>query len=116
MFDIRKSNQSLCIMSGAHSNVIHCLDWSKKHPLIVASGSIDNDIKIWSVSTNHRDIEERLRIKHVSGISDLKWHKMNKDLLSVTSLNRDSSVTIFDINHPYRPRTIIKGYLEYTIL
>ena len=30
-------------------------------------------------------------------------------MVSVASLNRDVSVTTYDINYPYRPQTIIKG-------
>jgi WD40 repeat protein len=47
-------------------NLISCLAWSKKLPNIVASGSTEKEIKIWSISASN-DIDERLRMSHVDG-------------------------------------------------
>ncbi|CAD8144516.1 unnamed protein product [Paramecium pentaurelia] len=112
-FDIRKQQENVTEINlrgrkqDPFTNLIICLDWTKDN--VLASGSNDKEIKILQVE-NHTDIKEKEVIQHIDGSSHIKWHVQNNSLLSVSSLNRDISVTTYDIRTPFRPMHIIKGH------
>ncbi|CAD8059481.1 unnamed protein product [Paramecium sonneborni] len=112
-FDIRKQQDVVTEINlkgrkqDPFTNLIICLDWTKDN--VLASGSNDKEIKILQVE-NHTDIKEKGIIQHIDGSSHIKWHVQNNSLLSVSSLNRDISVTTYDIRTPFRPMHIVKGH------
>jgi hypothetical protein len=61
LYDIRNPWKYIYQKGGAHKS-LYCLDWNRKFPNTVVSGTTEKELKVWTLNSNHTEMEERLRI------------------------------------------------------
>ncbi|KAI8871137.1 hypothetical protein GQ42DRAFT_7276 [Ramicandelaber brevisporus] len=105
-------------ISGAHSRAISGLDWNNHHPMIIASCSIDQLVKVWDIrntsapanvmrpSTRFSSIssaitqQQHQQYQHHSTANAVSFHPTNPNHLAYTQSN---SLIVTDWRHSRRP-------------
>ena len=67
----------------AHTRVISDLDWSYTNPYYFATSSVDTYIFLWDIRDSRRPA---LSLSAVAGASQVKWNKVNGDVLGTHEL------------------------------
>jgi WD40 repeat protein len=107
--DICSWAEASCIPQGslkAHTRVIGDLDWSPDDPNFLATCSVDTYTYIWDV----RDYRKpNISLQAVAGASQVKWNKVNANLLATT---HDGDIRIWDHRKGTSPVQYIAGHLS----
>ncbi|ELT94839.1 hypothetical protein CAPTEDRAFT_124558 [Capitella teleta] len=90
----------------AHTRVISDMDWSPKEPTIIATCSVDTYTFLWDT----RDVRKpSVALQAVAGASQVKWNKVNSNLLATT---HDGDIRIWDPRKGTSPVQYIAAHLS----
>lgn len=82
-------------MSGSHEDSVMTLSWNREYRQALASGSADNTIKIWDVTTQACS---HTFTHHSDKVQSVSWHPAEAWLLATGSF--DKSVSVMDCRAP----------------
>jgi len=106
-----RRNVSKCITSNtsAHRLAILTMDFNQMKPNILATGSIDKQVKIWDI--NHME-KELYRIKYLSGVGFVKWKPKEENNIFVSSYSGDNSLSVYDSRKIHYPLELLRGHKD----
>ncbi|XP_064640221.1 GATOR2 complex protein WDR59-like isoform X2 [Lineus longissimus] len=90
----------------AHTRVISDLDWSPHDPNMLATCSVDTFSFLWDVRDTRKP---SLSLQAVAGVSQVKWNKVNSNLIATT---HDGDIRIWDPRRGTSPVQYIAGHLS----
>ncbi|XP_074645024.1 GATOR2 complex protein WDR59-like isoform X3 [Tubulanus polymorphus] len=90
----------------SHTRVISDLDWSPFDPNILATCSMDTFTFLWDIRDARRP---HVSLQAVAGVSQVKWNKVNTNLLATT---HDGDIRIWDPRKGTSPVQYIAAHLS----
>lgn len=83
--DAEERKGSGVFLPGSHTDAIMCMSWNKQYRNILASGSADNSVKIWDITTQ---AVQHTFTHHKDKVQSVEWHPSEGWLLATGSFDR----------------------------
>jgi len=85
------------------------MDFNPKKPNILATGSIDKQVKIWDINNMEKEL---FRFKYLSGVGFVKWKHNEEDKIFVSSYSGDNYLSLYDSKTIHYPIGLLKGHKD----
>lgn len=110
MFDLRTPNGPVQSIPNAHQGDILCVDWNKYDNFQVATGSVDQSIKIWDLRSPTAKIPLHRLSGHYRAVKRLRFSPFSPSQL--TSVGFDMAARFWDLRS-LNP-AVLPAYEEHT--
>ncbi len=85
------------------------MDFNPKKPNILATGSIDKQVKVWDINNMEKEL---FRFKYLSGVGFVKWKPNEEEKIFVSSYSGDNSLSIYDSKTIHYPVGLLRGHKD----
>jgi len=109
LYDRRYYNKAVSSSPNAHRKAILTMDFNQMKPNLLATGSIDKEIKIWDIT----NIEKELyKLKYLAGVGFAKWKPDDEEMICVSSYSGDNSLSLWNTSKKNYPIGLLRGHKD----
>lgn len=119
IYDTRLGPEPTMIFPSAHAGEILCMDWNKYEPMQLATGSVDQQVKVWDLRSPSPTTPIQSFSGHYRAVRRVKYSPFHRNQLASTGY--DMSVRVWDTaslnpaSKPYTEHTEFVLGLSYSL-